>query len=49
MKNLIFILPLFLLISCSEENYESRELPTKYSDSATMGSAEDVTKELYKR
>jgi len=44
MKKLILILPLFLLISCSETNNQSRELPTKYPDSATMGSAEDATK-----
>jgi len=49
MKKLILILPLFLLISCSEQKYDSREFPTKYSDSATMGSADDVTKELYKK
>ncbi len=47
MKRLILILPLFLLISCSEPNYESRELPTKYPDTPTSGSAYDVTKELY--
>jgi len=49
MRKLVLILPLFLLISCSEQKYDSRELPTKYSDSATMGSADDVTKELYKK
>jgi len=49
MKKLILILPLILLISCSESKYESRELPTKYPDSATMGSADDATKELYKK
>lgn len=49
MRNLIFIFPLFLLTSCSEESYESRELPTKYSDTATMGSAADATRELYKK
>jgi len=38
-----------MLISCSDDNYQSRELPTKYSESATMGSAEDATKELYKK
>jgi hypothetical protein len=43
-KLLILTLPLFLLISCSEPNYESRELPTKYPESATMGSAEDAAK-----
>jgi hypothetical protein len=47
MKRLILILPLFLLISCSEPNYESRELPTKYPDTPTSGSAYDATKELY--
>ena len=49
MRLVILILPLFLLISCSEPNYESRELPTKYPETATMGSADDVTKELYKK
>ena len=41
---LLLILPVFLLVSCSEPNYESRELPTKYPESATMGSAEDAAK-----
>ena len=43
------MLPLFLLIGCSEPNYESRELPTKYPDTPTSGSAYDVTEELYKK
>jgi len=47
-KKLILILPL-LLISCSEPNTDSRELPTKYPETPTMGSADDVTKELYKK
>lgn len=49
MKKFILILPLFLLASCSEQKYESRELPTKYPESATMGSASDATKEIYKK
>lgn len=49
MKKLILILPLFLLVSCSEQNLDSRELPTKYPETPTMGSAEDVSKELYKK
>jgi hypothetical protein len=49
MKKLILVLPLLLLISCSEPNLDSRELPTKYSETPTMGSADDVTKELYKK
>jgi hypothetical protein len=49
MKKLILILPLFLLISCSESNFDSRELPTKYPETPTMGSADDVSKELYKK
>jgi len=49
MRKLVLILPLFFLISCSEPNVESRELPTKYPDTPTMGSADDVTKELYKK
>jgi hypothetical protein len=48
-KRLILILPLFLLIGCSEPNYESRELPTKYPDTPTSGSAYDITEELYKK
>jgi len=47
-KKLILILPL-LLIGCSEPNIDSRELPTKYPETPTMGSANDVTKELYKK
>ena len=49
MKKLILILPLFLLVSCSEPDINSRELPTKYPETPTMGSADDVTKELYKK
>jgi hypothetical protein len=49
MKKLVLILPLFLLISCSEPNLDSRELPTKYPETPTMGSADDVSKELYKK
>jgi len=49
MKKLLLILPLFLLISCSEPNTNSRELPTKYPETPTMGSAEDVSKELYNK
>jgi hypothetical protein len=46
---LLIILLLFLLISCSDNNYESRELPTKYPDSATMGAASDAAEELKKK
>jgi len=49
MKKFILFLPLLLLISCSEPNLDSRELPTKYPETPTMGSAEDVSKELYKK
>jgi len=49
MNKLILILPLFLLISCSEQNTDTRELPTKYPETPTMGSADDITKELYKK
>jgi hypothetical protein len=49
MKKLILVLPLVLLVSCSESNFDSRELPTKYPETPTMGSADDVTKELYKK
>ena len=49
MKKLMLILPLVLLVSCSQPTYESRELPTKYPETPTMGSADDITKELYKK
>lgn len=49
MKKLLLILPLFLLVSCSEQNLDTRELPTKYPETPTMGSADDITKELYKK
>lgn len=48
MRKLLLILPLFLLISCSQQNIDTRELPTKYPETPTMGSADDVSKELYK-
>jgi hypothetical protein len=48
-KKLILILPLLFLVSCSEPNFDSRELPTKYPETPTMGSANDVSKELYKK
>ena len=41
--------PLLFLISCSESTYDTRELPTKYPETPTMGSADDVSKELYKK
>jgi len=47
-RKLILILPL-LLIGCSEPNLDSRELPTKYPETPTMGSVDDITKELYKK
>jgi len=46
MKLLFLIL---LLSGCSKNNYESRELPTKYPDTPTSGAAYDVTEELYKK
>jgi len=49
MKKFILIIPLFLLISCSQKTYESRELPTKYPDTPTSGAAYDATEELYKK
>ena len=49
MKRYLLLLSLFLLASCSEPNYESRELPTKYPDTPTSGSAYDATEELYKK
>jgi hypothetical protein len=48
-RKLILILPLFLLISCSEPNLDSRELPTKYPETPTMGSAGDASRELYNK
>jgi hypothetical protein len=49
MRKLILILSLFLLVSCSEPNYESRELPTKYPDTPTSGAVYDITEELNKK
>lgn len=40
----ILFLILFLLTGCSDNNYQSRELSTKYPESATMGSAEDANR-----
>ena len=42
MKKLLLILPLFLLTSCSEPNLDTRELPTKYPETPTMGNAADA-------
>lgn len=47
MRKLVLILPLLFLISCSEPNLATRELPTKYPDTPTSGSAYDATEELY--
>ena len=47
MRKLVLILPLFFLVSCSEPNLESRELPTKYPDTPTSGAAYDATEALY--
>ncbi len=41
MRKLLLILPL-LLIGCSEPNFDSRELPTKYPETPTMGNAVDA-------
>lgn len=49
MNKLVLILPLFLLISCSEPDYSSRELPTKYPETPTSGAAYDATEELYNK
>jgi hypothetical protein len=49
MRKLVLLLPLLFLTSCSEPNYESRELPTKYPDTPTSGAAYDATEELYKK
>jgi len=46
---LFLIFPLFLLVSCSESNYDSRELQTKYPDTPTSGAAYDITEELNKK
>lgn len=46
---IVLILPLILLVSCSEQNFDSRELPTKYPETPTMGAADDISKELYKK
>jgi hypothetical protein len=47
MRKLVLILPLLFLVSCSEPNFESRELPTKYPDTPTSGAAYDATEALY--
>lgn len=47
MSKLVLILPLFFLVSCSEPNLDSRELPTKYPETPTSGSAYDATEALY--
>jgi hypothetical protein len=49
MRKLLLILPLITLISCSEPNLDSRELPTKYPETPTMGSADDASRELYNK
>jgi hypothetical protein len=49
MTKLVLLLPLLFLISCSEPNYESRELPTKYPETPTSGAVYDITEELYKK
>jgi hypothetical protein len=48
MRKLVLILPLLFLVSCSEPNLESNELPTKYPETPTSGSAYDATEELYR-
>jgi hypothetical protein len=47
MRKLVLILPLLFLVSCSEPNYNTRELPTKYPETPTSGSAYDATEALY--
>jgi hypothetical protein len=47
MRKLVLILPLLFLVSCSEPNYNTRELPTKYPETPTSGSAYDTTEALY--
>jgi len=43
----VLILPLLFLVSCSEPNLESNELPTKYPETPTSGSAYNATEALY--
>lgn len=43
----MLILPLLFLVSCSEPNLESNELPTKYPETPTSGSAYNATEALY--
>jgi len=45
----ILLILLFTLTSCSDISQDSRELPTKYPETATMGSAADITEELNKK
>jgi hypothetical protein len=44
MRLLLLAFAGMLLMSCSPVSNNSRELPTKYPDSATMGAAEDASK-----
>jgi hypothetical protein len=46
---ILLVLILIFLSGCSDNYNESRELPTKYPETPTMGSAEDATKEIYKK
>jgi len=45
----LLFLSLFLLTSCSDSNFKSRELPTKYPETPTSGAAYDATEELYNK
>lgn len=48
MKLLYLVAILSLFNGCTEITHESRELPTKYPDTATHGSAYDASEELNK-
>lgn len=49
MKFIVLSFVLCLFISCSQERSQSIELPTKYPDTPTSGSAYEATEELYKK
>ena len=47
MKKFLLTISILFLVSCSEPNYNTRELPTKYPETPTSGSAYDATEALY--
>ena len=47
MRLIAILLTSIVLASCSPVEIKSRELSTKYPDSATMGAAEDASKNAF--